>query len=134
MGHTVLTGSKTAKESKAPGAPDKKVHAASESPHLGGIITSAGRHILGIAIFFVGVGWAFRMIRRIFDTFHGCRFYSLICVGQFFHRFFIRIANFREPLRTHALSRAGDTYLCRIIAQFVQLRLQIAFTLGRAFV
>ena len=80
------------------------------------------------------VGWAFRMIGRIFDAFHGCGFHCLICVGEFFHRFFIGVANFREPLRTHSLSSAVDAYLRRIVAKFVQLCLQIAFTLGRAFV
>jgi hypothetical protein len=74
------------------------------------------------------------MIRCIFNSFHGCGFDRLICVGQFFDRFFIGIANFRQPLRTHSLSSAVDAYLRRIVAQFVQLCLQIAFTLGRAFV
>jgi len=82
----------------------------------------------------VGVGWAFRMIRRVFDAFHRCGFDRLICVGQFFHRFFIRIANFREPLRTHTLSSAVYAYLCRIIPEFIQLCLQVAFTLGRTFI
>ena len=98
------------------------------------LLPFSGRHILGIAIFFVSVGWAFRMIRCIFNAFHCCGFYSLICVGQFFHRFFIRIANFREPLRTHALSSAVNAHLRRIVAKIVQLGLQIAFSLGRALI
>src|SRR3954468_2820731 len=31
-----------------------------------GIIAPSGRHILGIAIFFMGVGWTFRMIGSVF--------------------------------------------------------------------
>ena len=74
------------------------------------------------------------MVGCILYAFDRCGFNSLICVGEFFHRFFIGVANFREPLRTHSLSSAVDAYLRRIVAKFVQLCLQIAFTLGRAFV
>lgn len=87
-----------------------------------------------MAIFFVSVGWAFRMVGSIFNAFHGCGFDRLICVGQFFYRFFIGIANLRKSLRTHGLSSAVDPNLCGIVAEFIQLRLRVAFTLGRAFV
>lgn len=80
------------------------------------------------------VGWAFRMIRRIFDAFHGGGFDRLICIGELFHRFLVGIANFREPLRTHALSSTVDAYLRGIIAEVIPLCLQIAFQFGRAFV
>jgi hypothetical protein len=83
---------------------------------LRGVLALARRHILRIAIFFVRVGWAFRMIGGILYPFHGCSFDRLVCVRKFFHRFLVGIGSFREPLRTHSLSRAVRAYLRWIIA------------------
>lgn len=102
--------------------------------HLCGVITLSGRHILGVAIFFMGMSGAFRVISGIFNPLDRSCLERLICVGKFFDGFFVRVANFREPLRTHTLAGTVFADLRGISAEFIQLCLQIAFTLGRAFV
>jgi hypothetical protein len=102
--------------------------------HSRGVITLTGRYIFGVAVFFVCMGWTFRMIRRVFDAFDRCGFQCLIGVGQLLHRLFIRVADIRESERTHTLARAVFSDLCRIITQVVQLRFQIAFEFWRALV
>lgn len=90
---------------------------------LRGIVPLSGRYILGIAILFVGMGGAFGVISGIFNPFDRSRFQRLIRIGEFLNRLFVRVANVREPLRTHALSSAIDADLRGIIAEFIQLRL-----------
>jgi hypothetical protein len=87
-----------------------------------------------MTVFFVGVGRTFRVVGRILHALDRCRFQSLIGIGEFFHRFFVGIGNFRETLRPSTLSSALLSNLSRIFSQFVQLSLKIAFPLGRSFV
>lgn len=87
-----------------------------------------------MAVFFVGVGRTFRVVGRILHALDRCRFQGLVGVGEFFHRFFVGIGNFRETLRPSALPGAQLSNLSRIFSQFVQLSLKIALPLGCSFV
>lgn len=114
--------------------PDQEEAARKPAGQLRRFVALPGGHILGIAVLFVRVGWAFGMVRGIFDAFYGRGFDGLICVRELFDRFFIRVAGFGEPLRTHALTGTVDADVRGIISEFIQLGFQVAFQLGRALI
>lgn len=107
----------------------------SNSPgHLRGIFALAGRHILRIAVLFVSVGRALRMVGGIFHAFDCGGFNRLICVGQFFYRLLIRVADFRESERTPTLTSAIYSDLCGIVAQIIEPGFEIALQFRGALV